>query len=333
MNCHKAWYFSCVNIKNINHIWLALVLFVFSAMLISAILILPFFYFAFLYSPQLFAGMRPIILLLMAVMISMVVATGISGLMGRRFVAPVTQISLATKEVAKGNFKVSIDEEYAIREVQDLAVNFNKMVRELNGIDTLRSDFITTVSHEFKTPLAAIEGYASLLRDRDLQPEEYEEYTRMIIESAAQLSALTGNILKISKLENQQIVCEQEQFFLDEQLRQSLLLLEKEWSRKEMQLNIDLAVVKYYGNQELLLQVWLNLLGNAIKFTPPGGSIGVRLTAEEKGVKVVISDSGIGMSEEVRSHIFEKFYQAEPSRNGQGNGLGLPLVKRIVDLC
>ncbi len=171
------------------------------------------------------------------------------------------------------------------------------------------------------------------MQDHDLSPKERQEYSRLIIESTRQLSSLSSNILKLSKLENQEYIVDKSQFGLDEQIRQALLLLEAQWNDKNINLDLDLEPVVFYGNEDLLMQVWLNLLGNAIKFTDRGGGIAVHLSTTGHAVTVTITDSGIGMTEEVMKHIFVKFYQGDKSRSAEGNGLGLPLVRRIVELC
>ncbi|WP_258525470.1 cell wall metabolism sensor histidine kinase WalK [Paenibacillus sp. YN15] len=278
-----------------------------------------------------FHALWPIIF---AMVSSILIGTGITAMVGRKILAPITDLSEAAKEVAKGNFKVRLKKEtHRVRALGEMAANFNKMVHELNGIETLRNDFIANVSHEFKTPIAAIEGYAALMQDEDLTAEERREYSRLIIESTRQLSSLSANMLKLSKLENQEFVLEKHEFDLDEQIRHALLLLEVQWSEKMLNLDIALDNVRFYGNEDLLMQVWLNLLGNAIKFSDEGGEIAVYLSAGPSSVQVRIADTGIGMNAVVLEHIFEKFYQGDKSRAGEGNGLGLALVKRIVDLC
>ncbi len=265
--------------------------------------------------------------------ISFWAGAGLFVLVGHNIFVPVEHFSEAFQQVAKGDFSVRLPYRYHLREIRQMADNFNLMVQELGSIETLRNDFVNNVSHEFKTPLAAIEGYATLLQDEAITPEESREYTKIIIDSARQLSTLSSNILLISRLENQEIVAQKERFQLDEQIRQVLLILEKFWSEKEQELEIDMEDVLYYGNAGLLTQVWINLIHNAIKFTPKGGTIGIRLNKGPRWITCSISDDGIGMSEEVRRHIFEKFYQADTGRTGQGNGLGLTLVNRIVQLC
>lgn len=275
----------------------------------------------------------PFIALVLFASESITAGSAISFFVGKRILNPLGEISAAASAVAKGDFSIRLTEEQPIGEISDITKNFNVMVQELGSIETLRTDFIVNVSHEFKTPIAAIEGYATLLQDENLTREEHDEYTRMIIESTKQLSTLTGNILKISKLENQEYIADKTEFRLDEQIRLAILQLESEWSKKELNLNIDLQKVLFYGNHELCMQVWSNLLGNAVKFAGQHGNINISLIAANGFVQVIISDDGPGMSESVQKHIFEKFYQGDNARSRKGNGLGLPLVKRIIDLC
>ncbi|WP_223110733.1 HAMP domain-containing sensor histidine kinase [Paenibacillus sinensis] len=270
--------------------------------------------------------------ILLIVLFSLVIGTTITIEVGRRILSPIKDFSNAAKEIANGNFDIYLNESHRVNEISDVAHHFNIMVQELRSIETLRNDFVVNVSHEFKTPIAAIEGYATLLQEDNLSREEHDEYTGMIIESARQLSTLSGNILRISKLENQEMLTELTEYRLDEQLRQALLLLESMWTPKQLNLNIDLDELRYYGDEELMMQVWLNILGNAIKFTPEYGEISVSLHLDGPWISVVISDTGIGMPPGVRKHIFEKFYQGDPARSAAGNGLGLPLVARIISL-
>lgn len=248
----------------------------------------------------------------------------------KRVVEPVLKLTGATKEVAKGNFDIQLDYQ-SDDEVGQLTQNFNKMTRELKSIEYLRKDFITNVSHEFKTPIASIQGFAKLLQNGNLTEEETQEYTQIIVEEAGRLSNLSSNILRLSKLENQEIVA-RKFFSLDEQIRKSILLLEHEWNKKNIEFEIELEKINCLGDEELLEQVWLNLLGNAIKFSPIKGKISIRLTQAEKTAIVQISDKGIGMSDDTMTRIFEKFYQGDVTHFHEGSGLGLSLVKRILDL-
>lgn len=253
-------------------------------------------------------------------------------MISKQFFHPIEEMIQAFKLVTAGDFDVRLPEKMREAEIMEMNINFNKMVKELSSMEMLQADFIQNISHEIKTPLAAIEGYTSLLYSEDLS-EEQKEYITMIQSSTRRLSYLTGNILKLSKLENQQIISEKDHFSLDEQLRQVVLLLEAYWSEKDLSMDIELSEVEFYGNEELLFQVWTNLLSNAIKFTPKGGSVAVRLKKERACVRVEVEDSGIGMAKDIQEKIFDKFYQGEKHRNTEGNGLGLALVKKIVDLC
>ena len=181
-------------------------------------------------------------------------------------------------------------------------------------------------------PLAAIEGYAMLLQDEQLNSAERYEYSQIIIAASQQLSLLTGNILQLSKLENSEIVLEKALFRLDEQIRQAILFLESKWSEKNIIFHLNLPSICYHGNQELLMQVWINLIENAIKFSHVNSSIQVTLIENEKKVSVLIKDTGIGMNNETKQRLYDKFYQADKTRKMTGNGLGLTLVKRIIQL-
>lgn len=253
-------------------------------------------------------------------------------LVSRYFFAPIHQLILALKEVAEGNFNITLPEEKHLEDIRKMNQNFNRMVRELSSMELLQSDFIQNVSHEFKTPLAAMEGYASLLASSPLSGEQ-QEYTARILEGCRQLTSLTGNILLLSKLENQNILPEKQRFSLDEQLRRCILAMEPLWAQKNLLLDIELQETEYEGNENMLAQVWTNLLSNAIKFTPDTGLIQIRLDSSADYAVVSLTDSGIGMTEEVQKHIFDKFYQADHSRSVCGNGLGLALVQRIICLC
>lgn len=255
------------------------------------------------------------------------------GFLTNNFMKPVRKLIEATNEVAKGDFSIRLSESNVPTEIYEMNSSFNKMVKELSSIETLRNDFIVSVSHEFKTPIAAIEGYTTLLQDSNLSYDERMEYTKIILDSSRQLSSLSGNILKLSKLETQEILPDKKYFSLDEQLRQALLLLETQWSKKNIDIDMDLKTITYYGSEDLLMQVWINIFSNAIKFTPENGLIVTSLKQTPNGICVSISDNGIGMSKDVQDRIFDKFYQGDKSRNFQGNGLGLTLVKRILDLC
>ena len=271
------------------------------------------------------------LVVIIAFMVCIVIGTIITAFMSRSIIQPIRDLSAAAAEIAKGNFKVRVrepsDPEYSI-----LAQNFNKMAEELAGTETLRGDFISNVSHEFKTPLASIQGFAKLLQSDDITEQEREEYTQIIIDETSRLSKLSSNILRLTKLENQKTVGKKTRFSLDEQIRKILLVLEPEWSKKKIDLDIDLEDIMYVGSEELMAQIWQNIINNAIKFTPEGGKISVKLFRSEKNISAEIWDNGPSIAPDVKAKIFDKFYQGDRSRATEGNGLGLALVKRIIEL-
>jgi len=260
--------------------------------------------------------------------------TVFAGIFGKYYLRPLKRLSIATKEVKKGNYKVQVERiDKAPSEMGQLIDNFNEMVRELDGIELFRNDFINNFSHEFKTPIVSIRGFAKEMEKGDLPPERMCEYAHIIAEEADRLSNLSINVLELSKLENQQIVTDQCEFYLDEQLRQCILLLESEWVDKNIEMIPELEEVKFFGNEELLAHIWNNLISNAIKFTPSGGTVTVRLSKDANRIIVSVTDTGIGMSDEVQAHIFEKFYQGDHSHHGKGNGIGLTMAHRAATLA
>lgn len=252
---------------------------------------------------------------------------------GKRIIRPVQNLSNAFGELSKGNFDIKIPENESVTEIREMAQRFNAMVYDLSHIETLRSDFVANVSHEFKTPIAAIEGYATLLQNHALPPEKQDHYIEKILDNSRRLSSLSGNVLMLSKLENQETVLDKTEYRLDEQIRQCILMLENKWASKNIEFDMELPRQSYYSSASLLEQVWINLIDNAIKHSPAGSSIHIAICETSETIAVSISDDGDGMTEEVQKHIFEKFYQGDKSHKAEGNGLGLALVKRIVDLC
>lgn len=270
--------------------------------------------------------------LIVFAVVSVIVGMIFSRIAARRPISTIVEISDATKAIAKGNFDIELNEDIRITEIQTMAHNFNLMTRELASTEMLRNDFIENVSHEFKTPLSAIEGYVTLLQQKELSEEKRREYTDRILFNSKRLSALTGNILLLSRLENQEIAIKKESYSLDEQLREIILMYEPQWSKKELDLDIDLDSVICHGNKDLLAQVWQNLIGNAIKFVSDGGRIRILLRQKQNAIEISVADNGLGMSEDVMNRIYEKFYQGDTSRSSSGNGLGLTLAKRIIVL-
>jgi signal transduction histidine kinase len=261
-----------------------------------------------------------------------IIGVGISAYTSTKMLSPILKINDAAKKVARGDFSVRLEEKSIAKEIEELATSFNIMVKELANTETLRSDFVGNVSHEFKTPLSAIEGYATLLQDERLTKEEQALYVSRILENTSRLSKLTHSILSLSQLENQEIVLQQEVYSLDEQIRRVLLGYEPLWEEKELTIDLALESTQIYGSKSLLAQVWSNLIDNAIKFSRKGGTLFVSCWEFDGKIVVRVRDSGVGMSEEVRLHAFDKFYQGERSHSGQGSGLGLALVRRIISL-
>ena len=249
---------------------------------------------------------------------------------------PVKQITEAAEKIMQGDFSVRIKpmrglpDETGFNRIIDC---INKMTLELSGTETLRTDFIANVSHELKTPLAVMGNYATMLQRPGITEAEKNEYAKAISEAARRLAQLITNILKLNKLENQQIFPHTEEYDLGEQLCQCLLQYEDAWESKDLNIETDIEeAVRIRSDAELLSLVWNNLISNAVKFTPEGGTVSVSLKTHGDWVCVSVSDTGCGMKPETGRHIFEKFYQGDTSHATQGNGLGLALVKRVVDI-
>jgi len=249
---------------------------------------------------------------------------------------PLQQIIDAAEKIVQGDFSVRIKPQSRI--ATDASFNriigcFNQMAEELGSVETLRTDFIANVSHEMKTPLAVIKNYGVLLQTPDLSEEKRVEYAKGVSDGARRMADMMTNILKLNRLENQQIYPKTEEFDLGEQLCECLLQYENVWEEANIQMETDIAEdVLVTADAELLSHVWNNLLSNAFKFTPEGGTVSVKLTATKHHAAVQVQDTGCGMSSDVGMHIFEKFYQGDDSHSTQGNGLGLALVKRVVDI-
>ena len=249
---------------------------------------------------------------------------------------PVKQITEAAAKMIDGDFSVRIKppSKYAVGERFDEIIEcINKMAEELSGVETLRTDFVSNVSHEMKTPLSVIRNYGTLLGASDITEEKRIEYAAAITDAVHRLSDMMTNILKLSRLENQQIYPKSEVFDLGEQLCECLLQYESTWEKKNIEIETDIAEdLMVSCDRELLSLVWNNLFSNAFKFTEDGGKVSLSLTEDAGFAVVKVSDTGVGMSAEIGSHIFEKFYQGDASRATHGNGLGLALVKRVIDI-
>lgn len=244
---------------------------------------------------------------------------------------PITGLNEAMKQVAAGDLTVKMESKSGIREIRESYESFNRMTKELASTEILQTDFVSNVSHEFKTPINAIEGYTMLLQDTAVG-EEQGEYIEKILYNTRRLSELVGSILLLSKLENKGIQNRFEFFCLDEQVRKAIVSLEHKWTEKSIGFDVDMETIVYKGNESLLYHAWVNLIDNAIKFNRPGGEIFITLKKKDKMTVFSVTDTGIGISEKEKNHIFDKFYQINSTHSGEGNGLGLALVKRIVEI-
>ena len=273
-------------------------------------------------------------LLLELVIVSLVVGGVITSIISKTFFNPVKNLRQAMDKVANGDLSVQLDtDKSSSGEIKELYAGFNLMTHELKATEILQTDFISNVSHEFKTPINAIEGYSTLLQGCENLDDDQKEYVEKILFNTGRLSSLVSNILLLSKIENQSIQAKREVFSLDEQIRETIVALETAWAPKNIELDVDLDSVKYNGNEIMMRHIWSNLIGNAIKFSPFAGLITIRLESSRDEITFYVDDCGAGIEESAKKHIFDKFYQADSSRKNEGNGLGLALVKRIVDLC
>jgi len=250
-----------------------------------------------------------------------------------KFFGPIKELNVAMEKVAQGDFSIRLEEKSWIDEVKEIYSNFNSMVKELGATEIIQTDFVSNVSHEIKTPINAIEGYVMLLQDSQCSEAEKEQYIERILFNTKRLSELVSNVLLLSKLDNQTLETNATEFRLDEQIRQAIMGFETQWTQKNIDFDIDMAEIKYRGNEKLLIHVWTNLIGNAIKFSPDNGKIIIRLDSNDKNIAFTIQDEGPGIGKDAIKHIFDKFYQEDSSHKQEGSGLGLALVKRILNIC
>ena len=265
-------------------------------------------------------------------LLAVVLGFGLSLLYGRLFVAPLVDLNRAMGEVAQGNYSVRLREKSWLPEIRDAYKDFNTMVQGLAATEILQTDFVSNVSHEFKTPITAIEGYATLLQDEGVSRELQQAYVQKILLGTSRLSELVGSILQLSRLENRTAPSDPSVFRLDEQIRQAIVLLEPAWSAKDTEFDVEMEELEIKADEGLLFQVWRNLIDNAVKFGPAGGRITLRLEKEAGQIRCTLEDEGPGIEENALQHIFEKFYRSPAARSEEGNGLGLALVKRILDI-
>jgi signal transduction histidine kinase len=269
---------------------------------------------------------------LWVVVFSVVLSVVLGWILSKLFFEPIVRLSRAMRRVGDGDFSIQLETSSRIREVRDTYDNFNLMTQALASTEIIQTDFVSNVSHEFKTPINAIEGYSTLLQGSDNLDGDQREYVEKILLNTGRLSSLVGSILLLSKLENQQIPTNQTKYRLDEQIRQSVVALEAAWTQKSIELDVELDRACYVGNEPMMRHAWDNLISNAVKFSPNGGTVKLRLSQDPGRLVFTVEDQGPGLSEEAQKHIFDKFYQADTSHKQEGNGLGLALVKRILTI-
>lgn len=290
--------------------------------------------FAMLHILDRFHWLRASTVSVLGILAVMGLVVGITAtLFSRQFNRMVSGLTRGLKAVADGDFSQYLEPEEG-GPLQPAYEDFNKMSKELQSIRTLRSDFINHFSHEFKTPITAIKGFAELLREPDTTPEEREQYLQIILDESSHLADLANSTLLLTRLESQQFIAEKRPYPLDEQIKRCAILLSPSWEKKQISFTASLEPAEFVGNEELMRHVWINLLDNAVKYTPEGGEITVTLQVRPEELEISVADTGIGMPEEVRSHVFDKYYQgSRSSGSGRGLGLGLSIVYRILELC
>lgn len=269
--------------------------------------------------------LTPYIPMVLAILIAIPISSAVS----RRSAKPIQDMLEATKSISQGDYSVRV-QEVGEGDMAELLHSFNRMTAELGSTELMRNDFINTFSHEFRTPIVSIRGFAKRLRSGQLAEEKRQEYLQFIDQESQRLANLANSVLLIAKYENLNLVGEQTEFDLDEQIRTCVLRLESQWSARNITFDLDLPKLTYRSNVEMMEHVWANLIGNAVKFTREGGTIFLSGQQEAGRITVRIRDQGIGIPEEALGHIFDKFYQGDTAHAAEGNGLGLPLVKRIL---
>lgn len=318
--------FYSLTFKIISYVFILTIIMITIALSIMAVM-----YYSGLFDGGEGAAVSPVIVVIILVVVSSIIgallAIGLYSLSFKEF----NQFQAAMSKVAKGDFSVTLpdnEDNY----MYELNSSFNAMVKSLKSIETLKTDFISDFSHEFKTPIASICGFAKLLASPNISEEEKQEYINIIISESNRLTQLSKNTLSLSKLDNQEAVYEKVPYSLDEQLRKCALMFQTEMDGKQIDLSLLGEDIVYCGNEELTQQLWINLIGNAVKFTPNGGSIEISVAEEDANVVVSVKDTGCGMDEETKRRIFDKFFQGDPSRSVSGNGLGLSIVSKILQI-
>lgn len=271
--------------------------------------------------------------------ICMILGIILISLEAKKISKPILKVTEAVNEVSKENFEIRLPREESKRgayqyrdEIDELSENVNQMAEKLGNLDYMRRDFISNVSHEVKTPVAAITGFTEMILEGDLEPDKQKEYLQMVNDQANSLSDLCESMLRLSRLDYEDKVELSDTVRLDEQIRKCIIVLSEKWAEKEIEFELNLPYVEIHTNEKLLNQVWMNLIDNAMKYSSPGSSISVNLFRQMHLIEITIKDHGIGIAKEKQSRIFERFYQCEESHKKKGSGLGLSIVKKILDL-
>lgn len=277
----------------------------------------------------------PVRMILQVLLLSMIIGVIVAMILGRFPLKPVNRIISQMNRLASGDYKARLSFGVPLKNhpaAKEISTSFNRMAEELEQTEMLRSDFINNFSHEFKTPIVSIAGFAKLLKRGNLTEEQRAEYIDIIEEESLRLSAMATNVLNMTKVENQTILTNVTKFNLSEQIRNSILILEEKWEKKNLDFGIDFNEYEIYGNEELLKHVWINLIDNAVKFTPEGGKIEIRIEDEGEYISVLVLNTGSEIAPEQQTRIFQKFYQADESHSSAGNGIGLAVVKGVAEL-
>lgn len=281
--------------------------------------------------PELFEAFRELRTVTgLAFTISILMGSTIIFFVVRSVVKPIKKLSTASKEIAKGNFDIQV-KVISSDEIGQLTKDFNRMAKELNNIEVMRKDFVSNVSHEFKTPITSIKGFARLIKDGKLSEEQFEEYTDIIINESERLSELSSNLLKLSELDTKMIPKHFTTFSLDEQIRKTILMLETQWVKKRLEFEIDLEPVQYTGDEYLIFEIWLNLIQNAIKFSDEQTVISIGLHNTGQILRFEVTNTGPYIDAHDQGRIFERFYKGDKAHSKEGNGLGLAIVKTILE--
>jgi signal transduction histidine kinase len=273
--------------------------------------------------------------IVMITIISLILGAVISVTISKFPLKPVNKIISQMNRLASGDFKARLEIEEPLAKhptIKEITDSFNKMAQELENTEMLRSDFINNFSHEFKTPIVSIAGFAKLLKRGNLTEEQRKEYINIIEEESLRLSAMATNVLNLTKFENQTILTDITEFNLSEQLRNSILSLEGKWTKKNINFELDFDEYYIKGNKDMLKHVWINLIDNAIKFSSVGSTVSININDESSQYTVSVINQGIEIAREQQSKIFKKFYQADESHTSEGNGIGLALVKNVTEL-